>query len=168
MDEIPTTMIMAEMEKRRDTFILNRGHYESPLKDNVILPGVPAALPALPENAPPNRLGLARWLVDADHPLTARVTVNRYWQLLFGEGLVSTSEDFGTRGEWPSHPELLDWLARDFVDNGWNIKRTLKQMVMSATYRQAATVSPEQLTRDPQQPTAGPGAAATVAGGTHP
>ena len=149
-NSVPTCMIMADMESPRETYVLNRGHYAAPIKDEVLQPGVPSALGPLPTDAPANRLGLARWLVDPRHPLTARVTVNRYWQMLFGTGLVATDTDFGTRGEWPTHPALLDWLARDFVDAGWNIKRTLKQMVMSATYRQSSRITPDKLERDPQ------------------
>ena len=144
-----TSMIMGDMGKMRATYLLERGHYEHPKKDEVIKPGVPAFLPSLPKDAPPNRLGLAQWLTRPDHPLTARVAVNRYWSLLFGKGLVTSVSDFGTQGEWPSHPELLDWLAVDFVKNGWDIKRTIKQMVMSATYRQTSKITPELIAQDP-------------------
>ena len=101
------------------------------------------------EDKPRTRLELARWLVDPAHPLTARVIVNRYWQLLFGAGLVRTAEDFGAQGEYPSHPELLDWLAHDFVAHGWNLRRLLKQIVLSETYRQSSAVTRELLKRDP-------------------
>ena len=144
----PTSMVLADMKSPRMTYILERGHYDSPRKDEVIEPGVPDCLPALPESSPPNRLGLARWIVDPQHPLTARVTINRYWQLLFGTGLVSTMVDFGTRGDAPSHAELLDYLARDFVDSGWDVKRMIKMLVTSATYRQSSNVSDTLVERD--------------------
>ena len=147
---IPTSMIMGDLPKGRDTYLLMRGHYASPVKDEVIKPEVPAFLPALPEGAPKNRLGMAQWLVTPEHPLTSRVTVNRYWSMFFGKGIVPTIDDFGTRGAWPSHPELLDWLARDFVDHGWDIKRTIKQIMMSATYRQAPHVSEQKHLEDPE------------------
>src|SRR5205823_3998843 len=98
----------------------------------------PAFLPPLPDDAPKNRLGFARWLVDPANPLTARVAVNRMWQMAFGVGLVKTMEDFGSQGEWPSNPELLDWLATEFVGVGWSQKAMLKTIVMSATYRQSS------------------------------
>jgi len=144
-----TSMVMGDMGKMRATYLLKRGHYEHPKKDEVIKPGIPAFLPPLPKGSPLNRLGLAQWLTRPDHPLTARVAVNRYWSLLFGKGLVTSVSDFGTQGEWPSHPELLDWLAVDFVNNGWDIKRTIKQMVMSATYRQTSKITPKLITKDP-------------------
>jgi hypothetical protein len=146
---LTTVMIMSNMEKPRDTFILSRGHYASPT-DQKVEAGTPAALPPLPEDFPRNRLGLAKWLFQPEHPLTARVAVNRYWQMLFGKGLVVTPEDFGSQGEYPTHPELLDWLAVDFRENSWDIKRALKQMVMSHTYRQTSRVTPEVLQRDPE------------------
>src|SRR4029079_12412472 len=104
----------------RETRILMRGEYDKP--GEVVRPGVPSILPPLPANAPTNRLGLAEWLVSADHPLTARVVMNRFWQHFFGVGLVKTTEDFGMQGEPPSHPELLDWLATEFMESGWNVK----------------------------------------------
>ena len=124
-------------DKRRTTHILNRGIYNQPLEDEVT-EGTPEFLPPLPERVTRDRLALARWLVSTGNPLTARVTVNRYWQTFFGVGLVATSEDFGRQGERPSHPELLDWLAASFVDSGWDVKALHKQIVMSATYRQAS------------------------------
>jgi hypothetical protein len=113
-------------------------------------PGVPAAFHAWPADAPLNRLGVARWLVDPNNPLTARVAVNRYWAQLFGAGLVETEEDFGTQGELPSHPELLDWLASEYVRLGWDTKALLRRIVTSATYRQSTKVSPDALARDPR------------------
>jgi hypothetical protein len=110
---------------------------------------VPAVFPKLPEGAQKNRLGLAQWLVDPSHPLTARVTVNRYWQQYFGVGIVKTAEDFGLQGQWPSHPELIDWLAVQFVESGWDIKALQKLIVMSSTYRQSSKVAPELLQVDP-------------------
>ena len=120
---ISTVMVMKDVPKPRMTYVLDRGNYASPKKDKPVQPGTPSFLPRL-SNAPKNRLGLARWIVDPSHPLTARVTVNRFWQMLFGTGLVKTAEDFGVQGEWPSHPALLDWLAVDFVESGWDVKRT--------------------------------------------
>jgi hypothetical protein len=146
-DAIPATLVMAELPKPRDTFILIRGQYDK--KGEKVQAAVPAVLGSLAKDAPPNRLGLARWLVDPQHPLTARVTVNRIWQQFFGTGLVKTAEDFGAQGQWPSHPELLDWLARDFIDSGWDVKRFVKLMVMSGTYQQSSRVTPEHRERDP-------------------
>src|SRR5205085_5360664 len=111
--------------------------------------GVPAVLPPLPANVPNNRLGFAKWLVDPANPLTARVAVNRFWQTYFGTGIVKTVEDFGSQGEWPSHPELLDWLATEFVRSGWDVKAMQKTIVMSATYRQSSHVTPALLQKDP-------------------
>jgi hypothetical protein len=147
-ESLPTTMVMEEMPVPRDTFVLIRGQYDK--HGDKVTAGVPACLPPLPAGVPNNRLGLARWLVDPANPLTARVTVNRYWQMLFGVGLVKTVEDFGSQGEWPSHPELLDWLATEFVRTGWNVKAILRTIVTSATYRQSSKVSPELLRRDPE------------------
>lgn len=148
--EIPGTMIMKELPQPRECYVLTRGEYDKPDKSQPVQPGVPAVFPSLPAGAPPNRLGLAQWLVDPGHPLTARVTVNRFWQQYFGTGLVKTSEDFGSQGEWPSHPELLDWLAREFIGTGWDVKRLHKMIVMSAAYRQSSRITPQKLARDPQ------------------
>ncbi len=146
--KIPTTMIMRELEEKRDSFVLIRGSYDKP--GEKVQPGVPAALGALPDGAPKNRLGLARWIADPENPLTARVAVNRFWQGLFGTGLVKTSEDFGAQGERPSHPELLDWLATEFTAGGWDIKAMQKLIVMSATYRQSSKALPALIERDPE------------------
>src|SRR5258706_12919628 len=134
------------MTPPRDTFMLVRGDFRN--KGEKVAPGTPAILPPLPEG-PANRLSLARWLVSKDHPLTARVTANRYWAMFFGNGLVKTLNDFGSQGEWPSHPELLDWLATEFMSSQWDVKHIVKLIVMSATYRQTAAVTPKLLERDP-------------------
>ena len=147
-NSIPTVMVMAEGDKPMDTFVLKRGAYDNP--GEKVAPGVPSILPPLKADWPNNRLGLARWLVDRSNPLTARVTVNRFWQMYFGTGLVKTVQDFGSQGDWPMHLELLDWLANDFMDNGWDVKALQKTIVMSATYRQASTVTPELLQKDPE------------------
>ena len=144
----PTVMVMEEMAERRPTFRLNRGAYDNPADE--VFPGVPAVLPPLPEGVERNRLAFARWLVDPEHPLTARVTVNRFWQMYFGTGLVKTAENFGTKGEYPSHPELLDWLATSFIDSGWDVKALQRTIVTSAAYRQSSKVTAEQLQRDPE------------------
>ena len=133
------TMVMDIADKPRETFILNRGDYSQPTEK--VTAGTPAVLPPLPAGAPANRLGLAQWITMREHPLTARVEVNRLWQIFFGTGLVATAADFGAQGEYPSHPELLDWLAVDFMDNGWDVKRLIKKIVTSATYRQSSTVA---------------------------
>jgi hypothetical protein len=145
---IPRVMIMDELARPRETFILTRGAYNQP--GEKVAAALPAALPPLPAGAPNNRLGLARWLVASENPLTARVTVNRFWQTFFGMGLVKTSEDFGVQGERPSHPDLLEWMAADFVASGWDVKRLHRMIVTSATYRQTSTVSPRLLERDPE------------------
>ena len=107
-----------------------------------VSPGIPQHLSPFPKGAPNNRLGFAKWLIDRNNSLTARVTVNRYWQMLFGVGIVKTTEDFGSQGEQPSHPRLLDWLAVEFIESGWNVKAILKTIVMSETYRQSSKVTP--------------------------
>ena len=145
---IPRTLVMADMPQPRETFMLIRGAYDK--KGDKVTTGVPAALPPLPSGAPQNRLGLAQWLVDPSHPLTARVAVNRYWQQYFGTGIVKTSEDFGSQGEWPSHPELLDWLAIEFVQSGWDVKHMQRMIVTSNTYRQSSHVTPQLIERDPE------------------
>lgn len=147
LDTVPTVMVMQELKTPLPAHVLIRGAYDRP--GEVVEPGVPAVLGQLPTGAPNNRLGLARWLVSRENPLTARVTVNRFWQALMGVGLVKTVEDFGAQGEWPSHPELLDWLAVEFMESGWNVKKLLKTIVLSQTYRQSSRVSPELLARDP-------------------
>jgi hypothetical protein len=143
-----STMVMDEAEQPRETFILERGNYAAPTEK--VTPGTPAALPPLPDGAPTNRLGLAQWATMPNHPLTARVAVNRLWQTFFGNGIVKTSADFGAQGEWPSHPELLDWLAVDFVEHDWDVKRLVRQIVTSATYRQTSAASDELHERDPE------------------
>jgi hypothetical protein len=144
---IVTLMVMEELPQPRPAFVLNRGSYDA--KGERVDRGVPAVLPGLAKTLPNNRLGLARWLVSTENPLTARVTVNRFWQMFFSNGLVKTAEDFGAQGERPSHPELLDWLAVDFQQNGWNMKTLLKTIVLSNTYRQSSKLTPELLQRDP-------------------
>jgi hypothetical protein len=145
---IQTTMVMAEMEQPRETFLRLRGEYDK--HGERVQPGTPASLPPLPATGVTNRLTLAQWLVSPDQPLTARVTVNRFWQQYFGTGLVKTAEDFGSQGEWPSHPELLDWLATEFIQSGWDVKALQKRIVMSATYRQSSRMTPEVFERDPE------------------
>jgi hypothetical protein len=145
---IPTTLVMAEMKEPRPTFVLIRGAFNAP--GERVEPATPAVLPPMAADLPRNRLGLAKWLVDPANPLTARVTVNRFWQQVFGYGLVKTSEDFGAQGASPSHPELLDWLALDFSGTGWDVKRLMKMMVTSATYRQGAAFTPDLLESDPE------------------
>jgi hypothetical protein len=140
--------IMQERDGEAGAYILKRGEYdkrEDPVKANT-----PTVLPAMPADFPHNRLGLARWLMLPEQPLPARVTVNRFWQELFGTGLVRTSGDFGVTGELPSHPELLDWLAVEFRETGWDMKRFFKMLVTSAAYRQAALLTSEKREKDPQ------------------
>jgi hypothetical protein len=146
--EEPATMISHELDKPRPAWILIRGQYDK--HGEPVGPGVPSILPPLPKSDVTNRLTFARWLVDPKHPLTARVTVNRLWQQFFGIGIVKTAEDFGTKGEWPSHPELLDWLATEFMRNGWDVKQMVRLLVTSATYRQDSRVTPKVLEMDPE------------------
>jgi hypothetical protein len=146
--QIPSTMVAQETEVPRPAMLLDRGEYDHPKHE--VKRAIPAALGALPEDAPVNRLGLAQWLTQSDNPLAARVFVNRVWQQHFGTGLVKTSENFGSQGEWPSHPELLDWLSREFVDNGWSVKALNKTIMMSAAYRQNASTTSEKTATDPE------------------
>ena len=141
-------MVMSEMTKPRDTFVLARGDYRN--QTEKVEPGVPAMLPPLPKDAPRTRLTLARWLVDPAHPLTSRVAVNRFWQMYFGIGIVKTQEDFGVQGEPPVHPELLDWLATEFIRTRWDIRAMQRLIVTSATYRQSSKVTPASLEKDPE------------------
>jgi hypothetical protein len=164
---IPSTMVMADMPQPRETFILIRGAYNK--KGDKVNAGVPAVLTSMPKDAPPNRLGLAQWLTDPSHPLTARVTVNRFWQQFFGRGFVATANDFGSQGDWPSHPELLDWLSAEFIQplapasgergrgegssdapTPWDIKHLVRLIVCSNTYRQSSRVTPDLAKRDPE------------------
>ena len=144
---LPTVMVMEEMPTPRETHLLIRGMYDRP--GDVVTPMLPAALAPSPTAFPPNRLGLAKWLVDPSNPLMSRVTVNRFWQMYFGVGIVRTTEDFGSQGELPSHPELLDWLATEFVRTAWDVKALQKTIVMSATYRQASRVGQDLRAKDP-------------------
>ena len=146
---IPLTMVMKELDMPRETYVLLRGAYDLPIKERPVTRGVPAALGTLPEGAPNDRMGLALWLTAPENPLLARVTVNRTWETIFGSGIVATSADFGLQGAWPTHPELLDWLAVEFQESGWNVKALLKQMVLSAAYRQSSRLRPEVTAIDP-------------------
>jgi hypothetical protein len=146
--KIPATMVMANLHQSREAFVHIRGAYDK--KGEKVTPNTPAVLPPMPKDAPKNRLGLARWLVDRSQPLTARVIVNRFWQQYFGRGIVNTANDFGVQGEWPTHPELLDWLAAEFMDSGWDVKHMQKLIVMSNIYRQSSTITSELLHRDPE------------------
>ena len=144
---ITTTMVMSELRKPRETFVLARGDYRN--KAEKVQPGVPAMLPPLPKGAPLNRLTLAEWLAQPDHPLTARVAVNRFWQMYFGVGLVKTQEDFGVQGEPPVHPELLDWLATEFVRTGWDV-RALQRLIVTSSVWQSSAMSAALRERDPE------------------
>ena len=148
VESIPTVMVMQEMPRPRQTHVLLRGQYDAP--GEAVTAGVPSVFPPLAGDQPNNRLGFARWLVSDEHPLTARVTVNRIWQMHFGTGLVKTTEDFGSQGDRPSHPQLLDWLAREFIDSGWDVKALHKLILTSANYRQTSRCSQELLHRDPE------------------
>ncbi len=142
-------MVMEEKDKIEPTYVLNRGVYDQPLKDRPRERMTPAAFDPMPDDAPKNRLGLAQWLTSADNPLTARVSINRFWQQLFQHGIVKTSEDFGLQSEVPTHPLLLDYLAVDYQENGWDIKRMIKKMVSSATYKQSSKVREDLINNDP-------------------
>lgn len=146
-ETIPVAMVMGEMEKPRDTFFLNRGEYNN--RGEKVTPGIPEAILPWPKDLPRNRLGLAKWLLHPDHPLTSRVIVNQFWQEHFGTGIVKTAEDFGAQGERPSHPGLLDWLATEFMRSGWDMKHIHQLIVTSATYREDTTASSRQLEKDP-------------------
>jgi hypothetical protein len=145
--EIPSTMISQELDKPRPTWVLIRGQYDK--HGETVGPGVPSILPPMSACDNTNRLAFARWLVDPKHPLTTRVTVNRFWQQFFGVGLVKTAEDFGAKGEFPSNPELLDWLATEFIRSGWDVKQLVRLLVTSATYRQDSRVTPQLRDLDP-------------------
>jgi hypothetical protein len=150
-DELPAISVMRELPEPKPVYILERGAYDA--HGEPVTADTPSALPPFPEDQPRNRLGLAKWMFQPDHPLTARVAVNRYWQLMFGQGIVRTPEDFGSQGQSPTHPELLDWLSRDFVNNGWDVKRLLRQMALSATYRQSTVISLATREKDPENVT---------------
>ena len=145
---IPSTFVWRDLDKPRESFVMERGAYDRP--GERVFPNVPAALPPLPRTNNPTRLDLAQWLVSSSNPLTARVTVNRFWQQFFGIGLVKSSGDFGSQGEPPSHSELLDWLALHYRNSDWNTKAFVRLLVTSSTYRQASRVTPESLHRDPE------------------
>jgi hypothetical protein len=147
INPIPEIMVMEEMKEPKPAFVLKRGNYDQ--HGDQVTADTPSALPPFPADQPHNRLGLARWLTQPDHPLTARVTVNRLWQQMFGRGIVETADNFGSTGSGPTHPDLLDWLAADFVEHGWDVKRLLQKIALSATYRQSAKVTPELLAKDP-------------------
>ncbi|TNJ43139.1 DUF1553 domain-containing protein [Tamlana fucoidanivorans] len=146
IEPIKEIMVMKEMEKPRQAYVLDRGQYDSPTDS--VFPDVPERIFAFPDDLERNRIGLSKWLTHEDNPLTARVTVNRYWQNIFGRGLVKTSEDFGNQGELPSHPKLLDWLAIKFIESGWDVKALHKLIVMSSTYQQTSIASKELMAID--------------------
>jgi len=147
VDPMPEIMVMSELPRPRPAYLLKRGAYDAPAER--VEPGTPASLPPFESSWPRNRLGLARWLTAREHPLTARVAVNRWWQAFFGRGIVATPEDFGSQGQLPSHPELLDWLARRLLDSGWDVKGLLRLIMTSATYRQSSFASADLLAKDP-------------------
>jgi hypothetical protein len=147
IDTVREIMVMGDLSHEKTTYVLERGIYDAP--GEPVSRGVPESLLPWPDSLPLNRYGLGRWLVDPNHPLTSRVAVNQIWYLIFGRGIVTTVEDFGNQGSLPTHPELLDWLSVDFIENGWNLKRLIRQMVTSATYRQSSVVRPELQELDP-------------------
>ncbi|MCP4814865.1 MAG: DUF1553 domain-containing protein, partial [Planctomycetaceae bacterium] len=148
MEKVEEIMVMRELPQARQTYLLHRGAYNA--RRDAVAAATPSILPMPESGSPTNRLGLAQWLTSPGHPLTARVAVNHYWQIMFGQGLVRTPEDFGSQGSPPTHPELLDWLAVDFMQHGWNVKRLLKQIAQSATYQQSSAASNDLTTRDPE------------------
>jgi hypothetical protein len=143
-------MVMEELPQPRATFVLQRGRYDLPDSSQQVTPETPAVLPPFPSDAPRNRLGLARWVLDRSNPLAARVVVNRLWQQFFGLGLVKTPDNFGVQSEPPSHPELLDWLAVEFIESGWNLQHVQRLIASSAVYQQQSEASPDQYRRDPE------------------
>jgi hypothetical protein len=147
LQRVPTTMVMQELTAPRATHVLRRGAFDLPGEE--VFAATPDLLSPWPSRAPTNRLGLAQWLVSPENPLTARVTVNRIWQQFFGAGLVTTPEDFGTRGTPPTHPELLDWLAIELMESGWDVKHIVRLIATSATYRQSSRVEAVRADQDP-------------------
>ena len=147
VESVQEIMVMKELDQPRPTYFLDRGAYDA--RRNIVSAGTPGVLRGIDGTGPKNRLGLARWLTSSQNPLTARVAVNHYWQMMFGQGLVRSPEDFGSQGSPPTHPKLLDWLAADFIQHGWDLKRLIKQIAMSATYRQSSSSSAVQTARDP-------------------
>jgi hypothetical protein len=150
-DSVEEVSVMEELPQPRPAYVLARGRYDTPkTEDRRVGRATPSVLPPFPAGSPKNRLGLAQWLIEPNHPLTSRVAVNRFWQMLFGRGIVSTTENFGVQGAAPSHAELLDWLARDFVESNWDVKALLKKIVLSATYRQDSQWRPDLREKDPE------------------
>ena len=148
VENVQEIMVMKETHHPRSTYFLHRGAYDA--RRHIVTADTPRVLPVFAGNEPRNRLGLARWLTSPRNPLSARVAVNHYWQIMFGQGLVRTPEDFGSQGSPPTHPELLDWLALDFIQHSWDVKRLIKQIAMSATYRQSSTASTDHTSLDPK------------------
>lgn len=146
-DTLISVMVMEDLPQMRPTFVLARGAYDAPMQQ--VYPGMPKALLSFPKDGAQDRLGLSKWLTASDNPLTARVAVNRFWQLYFGHGIVKTTENFGNQGSLPSHPELLDWLAATFIESGWDVKALLKTILLSATYQQSSRVSLQERANDP-------------------